>query len=985
MQKEPGRRNKKKTGPGRKSGPTVLEGLEGETTSLVPPTVIEASGAPEEAPSAVITATDEAVAAAPSVDASDDARAGSTASLEAVAESLVLTASLPEAPAATVDAALDAAIEAALVSGLDPSFDAPRHGEGAAPEPTGPTADYWKINEPLPAAMSSSSGSGGAWKFAAVGILVVATVAGLFLNDRARRAEEQVVLSNQRSLRLEAEARTESARAALEERRRLEIQTTAERARVRQEDVVRDLATIYAREGSRSWKGGNVQRALHYAALSRSLGSTGETTMASPAETLLTELGTRGPLLWNQVVTIPPRKAGSTEPAPQICFDDARGTLVVARSEGPIATFSVESGKPTSAALEGPTGGLVAISLDGRRWVSGAGYTGPANGVVSPVSPASGARPTGIALDLSGRWAAWGDSSSSLTVHDLEAGREAWKQSTAEGGALPGTPLPVRVLAFSPAARYLATDGHGNGDMEAPSTVCLWDMAGGKLLAKKGVPDGVLDLDFTIDERGVWIAGSDPARPIRRLTIPGLDPPAQTVPTLTGHGLVVAARFSPDGHSAALAFEDSTLCLVDRTEQSIRLLFEAGSRVETMAFDRDGNLLATLSRDGSLSVWRVGGWDRGRRLTALPGFQPRQIAVDAAGGRVVALDAQGDSYLWNEGSGAFAARLFTSVRGGPESVGVGELLEGGALGHPAVLGQEETAHEAPLEDKGKGLRLSEGRGAALAVALQPKGETLAVVRDGADGVELWDARAGELVKTLPGGPWSSPRLTYHPAGGLLVSADRAVEVWDATSGDRLFRWEVPAAGEVRAMACHPARPVLVFATSDGKLMRWDREGGVREVTSLTGGPVREAAVDAASRVTLLVDESAGDQVAMVLEVWDLEARTRVARSTPTRDRLLCLAADAAGTWIAAGGTSGSIWLWSAPELRRSARLEGHGQAVWDLEFGPAEGTLLSAGDVGYLRVWDLAALRDPGSTLAAVEAASPYRLVEGELVKKQTP
>jgi serine/threonine protein kinase/WD40 repeat protein len=183
----------------------------------------------------------------------------------------------------------------------------------------------------------------------------------------------------------------------------------------------------------------------------------------------------------------------------------------------------------------------------------------------------------------------------------------------------------------------------------------------------------------------------------------------------------------PGGDFLAAAFHDHIAVWDARTgkEQSICRCLESG-RIG-LAFNHRGDLLASSSWDGVLSVW-----------DALTG---RPLIVDIEAGLTGVHFSSDDRFLGPTVKGA--------------KVEIWGVQSGGA---------ECRTLCGPL-----------GRGEVWTAQFSPDGRILAAA--GNDGIRLWDCTADAEIALLPTGPASFSAL-FHPGGGsLITSTERGLHRW----------------------------------------------------------------------------------------------------------------------------------------------------------------------------------------------------------------
>jgi WD40 repeat protein len=203
-----------------------------------------------------------------------------------------------------------------------------------------------------------------------------------------------------------------------------------------------------------------------------------------------------------------------------------------------------------------------------------------------------------------------------------------WDGKTSEATFTQVAPgQPVNRLAVSPDGTTIAT---GALDLEADTndsaSVRLWRMDGRRLVEQDRVEDVPYGygLAFTQDGTRLVIGGADKLaiRPVKG---------GKTVTVDLEDDIVRSLAVSPDGATAAVGLWSGPVRLIDLTtgEQTGDDM-RVASRVTDLAFRDDGNVLVTVSEDGSFILWDLATRSRfsDRTLTA--------VDSDAAGGGLLA-------------------------------------------------------------------------------------------------------------------------------------------------------------------------------------------------------------------------------------------------------------------------------------------------------------------------------------------------------------
>ncbi|MFI5980841.1 NB-ARC domain-containing protein [Streptomyces sp. NPDC051555] len=261
-------------------------------------------------------------------------------------------------------------------------------------------------------------------------------------------------------------------------------------------------------------------------------------------------------------------------------------------------------------------------------------------------------------------------------------------------------------------------------------------------------------------------------------------------------------------------------------------------------------------------------------------------------------------------------------------------------------------------------------GAVMSCAVAPDGTWLAST--GVDGtIRVWDVRSGICRTVLTGHEGAVMSCAVAPDGTWLASTgvDGTIRVWDMRSG--ICRTVLTGhEGAVMSCAVAPDGTWLASTGVDGTIRVWDVRSGTERV-SLAGheGWVNACAV--AADGTMLV--SAGTD--RTVRVWDVATgQLGLTLYGDTGGANACAMAHDA-SWIAAGGSDGTVHVWrprwgepdrggisGAAAVRTQVRAPV--EPVRQCAVFPGGGRIVSSGDDGVVRLWDVAT----GTELAARNA-----------------
>jgi WD40 repeat protein/subtilisin-like proprotein convertase family protein len=546
----------------------------------------------------------------------------------------------------------------------------------------------------------------------------------------------------------------------------------------------------------------------------------------------------------------------------------------------------------------------------------------------------------------------WHVSFAGATLVSVDAQRRATRTPIAAAGDEPGAePIALTALAHSSLARELAVEGEGTAG-ELALTLAVQHPAAGELLVTLTAPSGA--------------AAS--------ITVPRTDGAALETFLMQGAPGSALAQLSDEGVRGVWR-----LAIIDREVGNTGVFGGWGIRFAEAIDARDdppqpipipdparsGDVVVRAAAEravawpvspgvvGTLALWNLATGSLAHDFT-LPAA-PRQVALDAAGSRVLAATDR-QLFLWNADDGALLARVDTQT----EFVLPPVFSADG--GHVAIAERVEGAN--PLYSvlrSADGSLVSTIEGAANAQdwELGPGGRYIAV-QGPETVVRVFETRRGAELRRLPHSD-AVERLLHSNDGAMLVTVDRAgaIASWPLA---------LASAGLGRPLG-RTVAAATVSASADGRRLAFTRADGAVAVLDIIAGaelyrlrlprsvPVTRAQISGDG--TQLVTQSGS-----AVKRWQLPSKPVTPR-TATVDAPTAIALDRANGVIAIGLASGQLQIVPATGTRSPLSFFGHRGAIVAAALNGDRGLAATGGDDGIVRVWEL------GSNAPTVAVAQP--------------
>jgi WD40 repeat protein len=469
-----------------------------------------------------------------------------------------------------------------------------------------------------------------------------------------------------------------------------------------------------------------------------------------------------------------------------------------------------------------------------------------------------------------------------------------------------GQPSWVTALALAPDSRSIAT-GHDNG------LVCLWDVAGGRLLCR-------------------FAAHAD---------------------------AVSALAFSSDGSRLASAGEERQIAVWDvESGQRLGVLQGHKDRIQALAWQPAGELLVSAGWDGIARVWSARTFEpvlllnnHTDRVTALA-FSPEGRFLASA-------DAECAIYLWDFTANCIRARL--EGHSG-EVTGLAFHRDGR---HLASAGMDRMIQVWDL-DRSQAARPTAARGPWEATESRPRGMCLSLSPDGSrlavtqgSSLQVWDARTAESVARFEANSFLHGLACSHD-GRLLAAgaADASIRIWDMGNGcgaDKLEDERQRQPLHTLAFA-HDSSLLAVASATGTEVWLWnvaEREPILIIPDALCGCAIESLAFHPHNQLLAVggIDWLATSGSDGAVALWDLVQRCEVATFDGGSKMI---AFHPSGRWLAAATLVKSICIWALDSQELAAELVGHDDTVSALAYSPDGNWLASGGDDQVICLWDAA-------------------------------
>jgi WD40 repeat protein/serine/threonine protein kinase len=366
--------------------------------------------------------------------------------------------------------------------------------------------------------------------------------------------------------------------------------------------------------------------------------------------------------------------------------------------------------------------------------------------------------------------------------------------------------------------------------------------------------------------------------------------------------------------------------------------------VQTVAFSRDGTLLASASLDKTIMIWDTATW---MLLHTLSGHKDEVKSVAfGEGNRLASGSEDGTVRIWDARAGKELLSVQAHKGGKKEGGGVMRVAFSPDGSRLASASRDKTI-KIWDPTSGRELNTLSHKNQVFCVAFSPDGSRLAS-GDWDGKIRIWDPATGQILWELDAKTIWVWNIAFSPDGNRLASASFSghISIWDAASGRELRRLKGHNGGAL-GLAFTPDGSRLVSGGEDQMIKIWDAanwellqtlKGHTGNVDAVALSPDGSRLASGAADKTIKIWDAGGGQEPRTLE-WHPQAGRSV---TSSRD----------GSRLAAARGDGTIEVWDAAKGQVMRTLKGHTSEILAMAFSPDGSRLASGSRDKTTRVWD---------------------------------
>jgi WD40 repeat protein len=434
---------------------------------------------------------------------------------------------------------------------------------------------------------------------------------------------------------------------------------------------------------------------------------------------------------------------------------------------------------------------------------------------------------------------------------------------------------------------------------------------------------------------------------------------------------------SPDGRTLAVVARDGELAVWDVAARQVQTTAVARGAVHThgLAFSADGDRLAIARRDGSVEVLDTSTWKVTTSWTACHDCDLHAVAFGPA--NQIALG--GDDFLRVEDlandtlippsdspAGSVLAVAFSAqgILGASDREGQAYVWKDGLDRPPAVLSGHTGAVTDIAFSPRKGNVLTTSRDGTARIWGVSSGKAVLVLKGHADSVldgefvddeaaatssddgkiKLWSVKLSDVLISSPAETFSGFAFSRVRNSIFTISKEGHVQEWNVESG-RLIRTATPGPPSLEKVAVTSDGSKIVVSGGDGRVMVAPTDTLTWTPLGDQTGPIRAIAADPDNSNLVIIGSKGHAWIWNLLEASRPLTKLEQAGPTVRLGLVVSAAYSPDGAFIATGGRSGSVHLWTTgPTPRHLRSFHAQPGRLWTVSLGPTGEFLTASSD-----------------------------------------
>ncbi|MDQ1266793.1 MAG: Choice-of-anchor protein [Bacteroidota bacterium] len=439
--------------------------------------------------------------------------------------------------------------------------------------------------------------------------------------------------------------------------------------------------------------------------------------------------------------------------------------------------------------------------------------------------------------------------------------------------------------------------------------------------------------------------------------------------------------WSPDGKYIAGGNGDNTIKIWDaNTGTLLRTLSGHTNNIRTISWNSAGTKIASGSQDFSVKIWNA---STGSLLYTLPGHTDYVYSVAWSPDDSKVISGSGDETIkiWNANTGSLI-KNYTAHNGYISSVSYSSdglrFVSGSSDGTFKIW--DANTYELKLTMYVNSVEL---------ISLLWDSAGTKIYCCNSEGIKIWDAKTGSLLKSFLGHNPLYRALSWRPDRSILAVgsryynvdfvelktyriikslnynsdysvcwspdgsriavgyADSKIFIWDYNSGN-IIDSLLGHIDEVRNVSWSPDGSMIASASKDNTIKVWDASTGSL-LKTLTGHTDIVFSVSWSPDGSKIVSGS-GDKT---IKIWDVASGSTIKTLLGHTSNVFTISWSYDGKKIASGSYDDNIKIWDAVTGDLIYTLTGHTHDVYSVSWNPESTRLLSGSYDRTAKIWDI--------------------------------